>query len=221
MTGTGMAGTGMAGSRRLAAVAVAVLAAVAVPIGGAPAVAASPSPTAPAAPLLAIAVDDNARQVEAGQSVHYKITLRNDGTAPVPLTVTVDAPSALTALTSDSSGTVAGHTVRWHVTVPATGPAELWMAGQVPATVPADLDQLAFLACATLPDGKAPIVCGTDLDRVAGPAPAPAPAPARSTWWRWPLIGLAALQVLSLPGALLWRRRRRPSPSFDTLPQAA
>jgi hypothetical protein len=206
----------MTWSRRLPAVAVAVLAAAAVPVGGAPAVAAPappspPAPTAPApapaAPVLAITVDDSARQVEAGQPTRYKITLHSDGTAPVPLTVTVDAPPALTGLTPDSSGTVAGHTVRWQVTVPAGGPAELRLAGRVAGSVPADLGQLAFTACATLPDARAPIVCGTDLDRVTHPVAVPAPA-----WWRWPLIGLAGLLVLSVPGALLWQRRRRPAP---------
>ena len=145
----------------------------------------------------------------------YKITLRNHGTAAVPLTVTVDAPAALTGLAPDSSGTVAGHTVRWQVTVPARGQSELRMAGRVAGTVPADLTRLALVACATLPDGKAPIVCGTDQDGVARPAP----SPARSAWWRWPLIGLAGLQVLTVPGTLLWRRRR--VPAFASLPLGA
>lgn len=197
----------MTWSRRLLAVAAAVLAGAAVPVG-------APASAAPA-PLLAIAVDDSARQVAAGQAMQYKITLRNHGTAPVPLTVTVDAPPALTGLAPDSSGTVAGHTVRWRVTVPATGPAELRVAGRVAATVPADLTRLALVACATLPDGKAPLVCGTDQDGVTRPAP----APARSAWWRWPLIGLAGLQVLTVPGTLLWRRRRRPA--FASLPLGA
>jgi len=205
----------MTWSRRLLAVAAAAVAgAVAPMIGGAPALAAPVAP-APVAPLLAIAVDDGARQVEAGQAMHYKITLRNHGTAAVPLTVTVDAPSAFTGPAPDSSGTVAGHTVRWQVTVPARGPAELRVAGRVAGTVPADLTRLALVACATLPDGKAPIVCGTDQDGVARPAA----APARSAWWRWPLIGLAGLQVLTVPGTLLWRRRR--VPAFASLPLGA
>lgn len=202
----------MAWSRRLPRIAVAALAVAAVPVGGAPAVAASPSPAAPTAaappparPVLAIAVTDGTRQVEAGQSMRYKITLRDDGTAPVPLTVTVDAPSALTGLTPDSSGTVAGHTVRWQVTVPAGGPAELRLAGRVAGSVPADPGQLAVIACATLPDGTAPIVCGTDLDRMVQPAAAPAP-PSGPAWWRWPLIGLASLLVLSASATRLLRR---------------
>jgi len=197
----------MTWSRRLLAVAAAALAGAVAPVG-------APASAAPA-PLLAIAVDDGARQVEAGQAMHYKITLRNHGTAAVPLTVTVDAPAALTGLAPDSSGTVAGHTVRWQVTVPARGQSELLVAGGVAGTVPADLTRLALVACATLPDGKAPIVCGTDLDGVARPAP----APARSAWWRWPLIGLAGLQVLTVPGTLLWRRRR--VPAFASLPLGA
>jgi len=205
----------MTWSRRLIAVAAAASAGAVVPmIGGAPALAAPVAP-APVAPLLAIAVDDGAGQVEAGQAMHYKITLHNHGTAPLPLTVTIDAPSALTALAPDSSGTVADHTVRWQVTVPARGPAELRVAGRVAGTVPADLTRLALVACATLPDGKAPIVCGTDQDGVARPAA----APARSAWWRWPLIGLAGLQVLTVPGTLLWRRRR--VPAFASLPLGA
>src|SRR5690242_551284 len=177
----------MTWSRRLLAVAAAALAGAVAPVG-------APASAAPA-PLLAIAVDDGARQVEAGQAMHYKITLRNHGTAAVPLTVTVDAPAALTGLAPDSSGTVAGHTVRWQVTVPARGQSELLVAGGVAGTVPADLTRLALVACATLPDGKAPIVCGTDQDGVARPAP----APARPAWWRWPLVGLAGLQVLTVP----------------------
>jgi hypothetical protein len=196
----------MTWSRRLLAVAAAALAGAVVPVG-------APASAAPA-PLLAIAVDDGARQVEAGQAMDYKITLRNDGTAAVPLTVTVDAPAALTGLAPDSSGTVAGHTVRWQVTVPARGQSELRVAGRVAGTAPADLTRLALVACATLPDGKAPIVCGTDQDGVARPAPAPAPA--RPAWWRWPLTGLAGLQVLTVPGTILWRRRR--VPSFASLP---
>jgi len=197
----------MTWSRRLLAVAAAALAGAVAPVG-------APASAAPA-PLLAIAVDDGARQVEAGQAMHYKITLRNHGTAAVPLTVTVDAPAALTGLAPDSSGTVAGHTVRWQVTVPARGESELLVAGGVAGTVPADLTRLALVACATLPDGKAPIVCGTDQDGVARPAP----APARPAWWRWPLVGLAGLQVLTVPGTLLWRRRR--VPAFASLPLGA
>ena len=197
----------MTWSRRLLAVAAAALAGAVAPVG-------APASAAPA-PLLAIAVDDGARQVEAGQAMHYKITLRNHGTAAVPLTVTVDAPAALTGLAPDSSGTVAGHTVRWQVTVPARGQSDLRVAGRVAGTVPADLTRLSLAACATLPDGKAPIVCGTDQDGV----PRPAAAPARSAWWRWPLIGLAGLQVLTVPGTLLWRRRR--VPAFASLPLGA
>jgi len=197
----------MTWSRRLLAVAAAALAGAVAPVG-------APASAAPA-PLLAIAVDDGVRQVEAGQAMHYKITLRNHGTAAVPLTVTVDAPAALTGLAPDSSGTVAGHTVRWQVTVPARGQSDLRVAGRVAGTVPADLTRLSLAACATLPDGKAPIVCGTDQDGV----PRPAAAPARSAWWRWPLIGLAGLQVLTVPSTLLWRRRR--APAFASLPLSA
>jgi hypothetical protein len=100
---------------------------------------------------------------------------------------------------------VAAHTVGWLVRLPAGGPAELRLAGRVAGSVPADPGQLTVIACATLPDGTAPIVCGTDLDRMAQPAAAPT-APSGPAWWRWPLIGLASLLVLSAPAARLLRR---------------
>jgi uncharacterized repeat protein (TIGR01451 family) len=179
------------------------------------AAAASASAPAAAAPQLSIAIDNGKKSVVQGDRSSYTITVHNIGTGPVKaLRITQTIPAGLKLIAAQDHGKSSAGQVTWTVDLAAGASKALHTTALVQAT-PAELLQLATVACATASKQTRPLVCATHSDQLpAGKAAAAAAVPeaasAHSAKSHWPAIleSVGATAVIAALGTMLVLRRK-------------
>ena len=183
------------------------------------AVAMGPLAAAPASatPQLSIAIDNGKKSAVQGDRSSYTITVHNIGTKPVrALQITQTMPTGLKLISAQDDGKSSAGQVTWTVDLAAGASKALHTTTVVQAT-PAELLQLATVACATASKQARPLVCATHSDQLpAGKAAAAASTkavraePGHSTWPAL-LGGVGAAAVTAALATLVVVRRRRSS----------
>jgi uncharacterized repeat protein (TIGR01451 family) len=187
----------------------------------------------PAAPQLSIAVNDGRTAAAVGDTLHFTITLKNQGAAAVTgLVVSQTMPTGLNFVSADSGGVVNGKTVMWSADLKDAGVMTMHTTMSV-STTPSGILRLATVACASTSPLAPPVVCASHSDQLpAGKAAAAAGTAAAAkrvaaaaghreaakaptisastssssqrTWW---YVGAIAA-VFAVAAALVFRRRK-------------
>ncbi|MFC4589265.1 DUF11 domain-containing protein [Sphaerisporangium corydalis] len=199
-------------ARRLGAAAVVSL--VVMPSGTVAAWAAVPSPAATErAYALRIGIDDGHSSVRQGDRLTYTTKVSNTGSAgSPPLVLTQTLTPGLKLLSSTPKGKVFPDRIAWNRTL-AAGKTDQFSVTVEVGRLPAKLERLAAVACASARSDKRPIVCASHLDRLPGSSPETLQGPipglvsGRGLWFA--VAGAAAVLTASL-GLAVRRRRTRP-----------
>ncbi|MBT2226561.1 DUF11 domain-containing protein [Nonomuraea sp. NEAU-A123] len=181
------------------------------PLGMPTAHARAPHPAEPKRSLaLHIGIDNGHESVQRGDRLTYTIKISNTGATKTPaLLLTQTLTPGLKLVSSTPQGKVSADRIAWSRALPAGKTDQFSVTLQV-ERLPAQLQRLAAVACASAKAGKRPIVCATDSDRLAtspseGLQGQPVPAYGHGLWYA--IAGVGALSTTSL--ALYARRRRR------------
>jgi uncharacterized repeat protein (TIGR01451 family) len=173
-----------------------------------------PGTAAAAPPQLSIAVDNDHEDVRTGDTLEYKVTIRNLGTSDVKaLRVTQNSAPGLEVKSAKPAGRRGAEGITWRLNVKANGTATVRSTMTVVAA-PKDTKRIATVACARMSADAPPIVCATHSARL----PTGEPAAAASTsdtaiplWW--PIGGAAALLSAAAATFVVLRRRTRRRPA--------
>jgi uncharacterized repeat protein (TIGR01451 family) len=127
-----------------------------------------------ATPELTIGISDGRVAARPGETLRYRVSLRNTGTetaARLEVTQTVSPGLAITG--ASDNGVVKAAKITWTTAVPA-GVTRTFLVTARVTRPPAQTLRLAAVACVTLPGSKLPTVCAAHLDQLptakAGPA---------------------------------------------------
>ncbi|HEY1176116.1 MAG TPA: hypothetical protein VGF17_08155 [Phytomonospora sp.] len=138
----------------------------------------------------AISIGDGGTETIAGESVEYRLVLRNDRPEPVTPRVQVAFPTGMAPSRVDGPTALAENLAEWRPTV---GPGAEWsttLSGTVAVDVPFD-KRLAVTACGFFDDGAVPATCATDMNTTVI-------APRGRVWVAWLLVGgLVAAAVIA------------------------
>ncbi|MFE9426848.1 hypothetical protein ACFYNO_28235 [Kitasatospora sp. NPDC006697] len=203
-------------SRRLLAAAALGIALAGLPLAAPPAAplaqaadgSAAPQPPAPAAPHLAIAIDDGRASAVPGDRVTWKLTVRDLGSEPVTdLRIEQRLPDGAKPAGSADAVLRDGNPVWEHITVGPGAPTTLSSTADLGPTGPETL-RSSSSACAFAGDSTTPLVCASHLDLLPAGRRALAVAghDERPAWPWWTGGVLAALTAVA---AAVWIRGRR------------
>jgi uncharacterized repeat protein (TIGR01451 family) len=173
------------------------------------------APRAPGVPELTISVSDGQVSVRPGETLTYRVSLRNTGTGTAArLEVTQTLSAGLEVTWASGNGVPKAGRVAWSAAVPAGGTRTFVVTARV-TRPPAQMLRLAAVACVALPGSRQPVVCAAHLDRLPAAAAAPAGPARRSSGMGVLPYAAAALTLLAgcLTAVLFGhrtRRRRRP-----------
>jgi uncharacterized repeat protein (TIGR01451 family) len=174
------------------------------------------TPRATRAPELTISISDGRVAARPGDTLTYRISLRNTGTVTAGrLEITQTLSAGLEVTEASGNGVVKDGRVTWFTAVPA-GATLTFLASARVTRPPVQMLRLAATACVAPPGARQPIVCAAHLDELpavaraaqAGKAGTAEPA-------RRPGTGIApyaAAAIAALAGclfAVLFTRRTR------------
>ena len=164
-------------------------------------------PRSAGTPELAISVTDGQVAARPGQTLTYQVSLRNTGAVSAArLEVTQTLAAGLEATTASGDGVLRAGEVSWSTAIPAGGTRTFRVTARV-VKPPAQMTQLAAVACAVLPGSKQPLVCAAHLDRLPARAVAPARPGRRGQHEIGAVPYVAALTLLAGGGVAILRRR--------------
>ncbi|WP_214109609.1 DUF11 domain-containing protein [Acrocarpospora catenulata] len=154
---------------------------------------------------LTIAIDNGHTTASQGDRLTYTIQVTNTGPQDSPdLTISQTLVPGLKLLSTTPPAKNTQDRITWTRTLPAGEKAEFKTTAEV-GDLPANLQRLAIVACATKKNTNHPIVCATHTARLPTPTthlqshvPPASPSP-----WYW----LAGASALLLAGAAFLRRR--------------
>ncbi|GIG68155.1 hypothetical protein [Phytomonospora endophytica] len=151
-------------------------------------------PAAPAAAQderpLAISIGDGGTETIAGESVEYRLVVRNDRPEPVALRVQVAFPTGMEPSKVDGSTALAEDSAEWRPTVQPGAEWSTTLSGVVAVDVPFD-KRLAVTACGFFDDSALASTCATDMNTTVI-------APRGRVWVAWVLVGgLIAAAVIA------------------------
>jgi uncharacterized repeat protein (TIGR01451 family) len=181
------------------------------------------SPRATGAPELTISISDGQVAVRPGDTLTYRVSLRNTGTVTARrLEVTQTLSPGLEVTGASDSGVARAERVTWSAAVPPGGTRTFLVTARV-TRPPAQMLRLAAIACVALPGAKQPIVCAAHLDKLpaaeAGKGGKAGPARRQSGMGVLPYAAAALALLAGCLAAVLFGRRtrlRRRPPSPET-----
>ena len=175
-----------------------------------------PGAMASSHPELTISISDGRDTARPGETLTYRVSLRNTGTvAAGRLEITQTLSAGLEVTEASENGLVRDGRVTWLTALPAGATRTFLVSARV-TRPPAQMLRLAAVACVAPPGARQPTVCAAHLDalpaaaRAAKAAKAGAAGPARRPGPG--TVPYAAAAIVAFAGclfAILFTRRSR------------
>jgi uncharacterized repeat protein (TIGR01451 family) len=169
-----------------------------------------PTPRAAGAPELTISVGDGQVAVRPGDTLTYRVSLRNTGTVTARrLEVTQTLSPGLEVTGASDNGVARAERVTWSTAVPPGGTRTFLVTARV-TRPPAQMLRLAAIACVALPGARQAIVCAAHLDKLpAAEAGKAGPARRQSGTGAVPYAAAALVLLAGFLVTVLFSRRIR------------